>query len=127
MPHAGDWRSGDVVPHAHALNDPLRAQWHSPTPHGTLPRRYEFARVDVDHVIVETVKQVEGERAWIVRLYEYKQARGNVNLLFAQPIQRIIECNLIEQDLKEIEPDENRIAFLIEPFEIKTFKVWFQS
>lgn len=124
LPHAGDWRAG-VVPHAHALNDPLRAQWHSPTPNGTLPRRYEFARIDANHVIVETVKRAEDERAWIVRVYEYKQARGNVNLFFAQPIQRIVECNLIERDEKALTFDGTRVTFFIVPFEIKTFKVWF--
>jgi alpha-mannosidase len=41
------------------------------------------------------------------------------------PIRNAVECNLIEEDAKPANWQGNKLSFAIDPFEIKTFKVWF--
>ncbi|MDQ4076758.1 MAG: alpha-mannosidase [Chloroflexota bacterium] len=127
LPHAGTWRESDVVQQAYALNYPLLTATIPAKGEGRLPRQYQFATLDSDHVILETVKKAEAEEAYIVRLYEYKQYRSNqVTLRFAQPIRRAVECNLIEEEERPIPYEANQLTFPITPYEIKTFKVWLE-
>jgi alpha-mannosidase len=126
LPHGGDWRAGDVAREAYALNWPLRALAAPAQPAGELPARYSLATVDADHVILETVKQAEDGDGWIVRCYEYQQRRSpEVTVTFGQPLQRALACNLIEETLEPARVEGNSLSFAIDPFEIKSFRVWF--
>jgi len=126
LPHTGDWRSGGVVQEAYDLNCPLLAATLPAAQKGSLPGEFSFARTDADHVIIETVKKAEEGEAWIVRVYEYKQCRSSaVHLQFGRPIRQAAECNLVEEEDQPAAFDEDTIIFGINPFEIKTFKVWF--
>ncbi len=129
LPHGGDWRAGDVVREAYALNWPLRARAAPAQPQGSLPARYSLATMDADHVILETVKQAEDGDGWIVRFYEYQQRRNPaVAVQFGQPLQRAVACNLIEEALEEpANVAGNRLSFAIDPYEIKSFRVWFAA
>ncbi len=126
FPHAGGWRAGGVLQAGYELNYPLLARVLPAQPEGTLPARYEFATVNAEHVILETVKQAEEGDGWIVRVYEAKQARNpSVALRFARPLRRAVEVNLIEEDEQPVEWEGDTLRFAITPFEIKTFKVEF--
>jgi alpha-mannosidase len=126
LPHAGDWRSGGVVEAAYELNYPLLAGVAPASTGGSLPACHEFARVEADHVLLETVKQAEDGDGWVVRLYEFKQCRSSaVQLAFGQPLRRAVECNLVEEDEQPVAWEGSTLTFPIQPFEIKTFKVWF--
>lgn len=131
LPHAGTWREAEVVRQAYALNVPLRAA-HAPLHEGKkqqdggLLTYYAFAELNVDHVILETVKRAEDGDAWIVRVYETKQYRNNaVTLSFGQVIGKAACCNLIEEDEEPVTFEDNRLTFPIAPYQIRTFKVWF--
>jgi len=125
LPHAGEWRDGQFVPEAYALNYPMLNGYLPGGQPGSLPQTYRLAEVDADNVIVETVKKAEQEDAWIVRLYEYKQSRSNaVTLSFGKAIRKAVECNLVEEDWP-VETQGSSLQFPILPYEIKTFKVWF--
>ncbi len=127
LPHSGDWRQSSVVQEAYDLNVPLRAARIDVNPGGNLPREFQFARVDAQNVILETVKKAEDEDAWIFRVYEYQQARNRkVDLEFGIPVQRAVECNLMETGERPVDHDNRRLTFDIRPYEIKTFKVWFE-
>ena len=126
LPHAGEWRDGQLVPEAYALNYPLLNGYLPGGQPGSLPQTYRLAEVDADNVIVETVKKAEQEDAWIVRLYEYKQSRSNaVTLSFGKAIRKAVECNLVEEEDRPVETQGSSLQFPILPYEIKTFKVWF--
>jgi alpha-mannosidase len=126
LPHAGHLRESDIIHEAYALNDPLIARLIPANAHGDLPTAYAWAEVDTDHVVLETVKKAEDENAWIVRLYECKQYRSNaVTITFGQPIRKAVECNLLEEDETRVDYQGNQLTFPVNPFEIKTFKVWF--
>jgi alpha-mannosidase len=126
LPHAGDWRQGGVVPAAYELNVPLLNGTVPGGQAGPLPPVYRFVEADSDHVIVETVKKAEGEEAWVVRAYEYKQSRSSeVTLNFGQAIRKAVECNLVEEEDRPVAYEGCSLRFPILPYEIKTFKVWF--
>lgn len=129
LPHAGDWRTGEVVAEGYGLNVPLLAETAAPRPQSDLPSRFSFAAVDAEHVIVETIKQAEAADAWIVRVYESRQMRNTaIMLTFGRELARAVACNLIEEE--EADPSlcwaGNELTFALQPFEIKTFKVWFR-
>jgi alpha-mannosidase len=127
LPHAGDWRSGGVSPEAYGLNVPMLAAVQVQAQAGSLPQQGGFARVEADHVILETLKKSEDDDgSWIVRLYEYKQYRSPaVRVRFDRGVRRAVECNLVEEGEEPVEVQGDCLTFPIQPFEIKTFKVWF--
>jgi alpha-mannosidase len=125
VPHNGDWREGNIVKEAYSLNVPLFAAEVSANPKASLPETYQFAEIDNDNVMLETVKKSETDNAIVVRFYEYKQFRNETNVLFAKPIKKAVECNLIEEEEKEADYQGQTLSFSVSPYEIKTFKVWF--
>ncbi|HEX7005349.1 MAG TPA: alpha-mannosidase [Trueperaceae bacterium] len=145
LPHRGTWREGGVIPQGYDLNVPLLAVQpaaSAPTvgdgrdpepaagrvaPAGPIPREFSFARSDSDNALIETVKRAEDGDGWIVRVYEAKQFRsGEVRLSFGRPLARAVECNLVEEGSAPVAHDRHSISFPLAPFEIKTFRVWFQ-
>jgi alpha-mannosidase len=141
LPHAGDWRQGGVAREAYALNYPAWAalspeeggapaagQGRGGAERASLPARFSLAALSADHVILETVKPAETGDAVIFRVYEYQQRRNPaVSLTLGRPIARAVECSLMEDGETPVEHDAASLRFAIAPFEIKTFKVWFQA
>lgn len=126
LPHEGDWKQANVAPIAYELNSSLLSKEVKANKKGRLAPQYEFATVDADHVMIETVKKSEKDEAFIIRLYEYKQSRNQkVTISFEQTITEALECNLIEENDQDVFYQTKQITFSIAPYEIKTFKVWF--
>jgi alpha-mannosidase len=137
LPHAGGWREGGVTREAYQLNYPawgVVAAGELPigaapsARDARLPGRWSLASLDADHVILETVKPADTGDAVILRVYEYQQRRSAaVTLSLGRPVARAVECNLMEDGETPVAHDAAGLRFAIAPFEIKTFKVWFQS
>jgi alpha-mannosidase len=126
LPHSGDWRTGRVAEEAYDLNIPLIPGFAPPNIMGTLPDVMQFAAVVPENIIIETVKKAEDGNECVFRIYEFKQCRTEkASLRFSLPIRNAVECNLIEEDAKPANWQGNTLSFRIDPFEIKTFKVWF--
>jgi alpha-mannosidase len=88
-----------------------------------LEDKLSFITVDAENVIVEVVKEQEEGKDTIIRLFESFNKRTNVKLrTFIKP-KRIWEVNLEEKELKELVLNENELKFIINPYEIKTFKI----
>jgi alpha-mannosidase len=126
LPHTGDWRVGGVAREAYELNYPLLALRVDGLREGQLPPCLSLIAVDAENVVVESVKKAEDGEAWIVRVYENMQSRGRARLSFGRPVLQAVECNLIEEEDHPVEHDQDSFTISISPFEIKTFKVWFQ-
>ena len=69
LPHAGDWREGDVVRQAQQLNHPCIVR-EEPAHKGKLPRQFSLAAVEEGSVVVEVIKQAEDSESLVVRAYE---------------------------------------------------------
>ncbi len=74
-------------------------------------------------VIAEAVKPCEdAQNAYIIRLYEAGGDYANAHINFAHKVQKMFECNMLEEELCEVQED---LAF--KPFEIKTIKVYYEG
>lgn len=127
LPHAGDWRVGDVTRRAAELNVPLLTKnGFRAGSESTLPLELSLAAVDAEHVILDTVKEAANGDGWVVRFYEYQQmSNPAVRVNFCKSLCRAVECNLMEEEFQPVQYDEQGITFPIRPFEIKTFRIWF--
>jgi alpha-mannosidase len=126
LPHPGDWRSGRVSEEAHDLNYPLIPGFAPANSHGCLPEQVAFASVTPENLIVETIKKAEDDEALVVRVYESRQCRTKeAHILFALPIRKACECSMLEEEESPMEWTDKAIHFQVDPFEIKTFKIWF--
>jgi alpha-mannosidase len=125
LPHAGDWRSGEVVRRAAELNAPLLT--YAPQSSSQEQNEPHLSRslvaCDATHVVLDTIKTAEDGDSLIVRLYETHNQRGSVTLTFPQPIESAYRCNLLEEASGDVEVAGNLIRFQIKPFEIVTLRV----
>ena len=126
FPHEGDWKEAGVVEEAYNFNYPLFAKKAPRNRNGTFPSHYQFASTDDGHILIETIKKAEDDQAWVIRLFEYKQNRNQkATISFGRLVKKAFECNLMEEEEREAECQDNRLHFSIAPYEIKTFKVYF--
>lgn len=122
MPHSGNYTEAGTVREAYGLNVPLRAVRVSAA-HGSLPPALSFFSVDAPNVILETVKRAEREDAWILRLYECHNQRTVAAVAVELPFARAYECDLMEDNLRELDVAEGKIGIELKPFEILTLKL----
>lgn len=121
-PHSGDWREGGVVHEAYALNVPFEAFAGDACGDKVLPA-FSFAQVSHLNVIIDTVKGAEDGDGLIVRVYESQGARCTADIHFGFDVSSVCECNLMEQNEREVVVNDGKISFAIKPYEIKTFRV----
>jgi len=124
-PHRGTWRESETVPMAYSLNAPMHAvleEAHT----GVLGSTYSLLSLDRDNCIVEAVKKAEDDEGVIIRLYEYKNMREQVQMTFGREIDSCYECDLLEDNEKSMPLHGGSMSFELLPYEIKTFKVYFK-
>lgn len=131
LPHAGNFRQGQVVQEAYALNVPVR-----PMLVKGMPRPGEICSllsVDCENVQIETVKAAEDGAGVIVRMYEAYGRRSRTVCSCHRLLGRTVtECDLLEQPLEGAQENDITVgnteeghffSFLIRPYEIKTFRL----
>ncbi|MGQ9779736.1 MAG: glycosyl hydrolase-related protein [Bacillota bacterium] len=74
-------------------------------------------------MVIETVKKAEEGPGLIVRVYEAHGRRGPVTLSFGLPLRAAYECNLVEEEEREIPYEGEKLRFWITPYQIRTFRV----
>ena len=122
LPHASDFRDGEVIENAYALNSPPLARPLTGNRPGRLPLERSWFEVDNAAVFIEAIKRAEKEEALIVRLYEAHNTRGTVTLTTTLPVKRAYLCDLMESNLVEIPMSSGELTLPITPFEIVTVK-----
>lgn len=123
-PHKGSWQESNVQQSAMELNVSLIGKETG----GDAKSNDSFGllSVDSDHIVIDTVKRAEEERAYIIRLYEFKnQKEQGITMSFGLPVKKVVETNLIERELGDIDVTDGQIHFDIAGYEIKTYKVYF--
>ena len=123
LPHNGDFREGEVVENAYALNSPPTASALPANRPGPLPLERSFFEVDNAAVFIEAIKRAEKENAVIVRFYEVHNTRGSVTLTTTLPVKSAWYCDLMEKSLAEIPVSGGEMLLPIQPFEIVTLKL----
>ena len=118
FPHTGTVIDGGTIEEANCMNIPARVM------KGTLVDKRRIVKVSTLNVQIDAVKKAEDEDCIIVRLHECRGDRSKVTLESDFPIQRIIPCNLLEHDCGDAVAG-SKIYFVVRPFEIKSFKLYF--
>lgn len=124
-PHGGTWREANTVIMAYNLNMPMYSRVEEPHK-GIINDEMSLLKVDGDNCIVEVVKKAEDSNGVIIRLYEYKNIRGKVNITFGRDIETAHECDLMENIIGSCKRTSDGISFEIMPYEIKTFLIDFK-
>lgn len=122
LPHAGDYNAANVQKEAYCLNVPAVSVRMAEDGDGSLGLTSLFT-LSAANVVAETVKRAEDGSGIIVRMYEDHNTRTNVTLNWNGEAKRIVECDLMENEIGEASDNAASYTFTIKPFEIKTFKI----
>ncbi|MEG0124841.1 MAG: alpha-mannosidase [Clostridia bacterium] len=117
-PHAENWRAAGTVWEAYKLNQPALCVLGS-----AKQQPFSLASVDASNVMLETIKQAEDGNGFILRLYETDNALTQAQLQWNGAMSGAKECNLIEEELSDLPVLNNRMAFTLKPYEIKTLRI----
>ncbi|WP_129777452.1 alpha-mannosidase [Peristeroidobacter soli] len=126
VPHVGDWRA--TLPWRAGLefNHPLLAESAISHP-GDVAASWGLLSVSQDNVVVSALK-LAADGATVLRVYEAagRPTRG-ASINFSSDVGRVHESSLIEEDGAAIASASNRIVFDLKPYEIRTFKLKFET
>lgn len=120
-PHTGNFAEGGVVQEAYALNMPLEV---SPIEKadGAMPDEYALAKLNSDHAALETIKKAEDDNSVIFRLYEFANKKGLAELEIGFDFKEIYLCDLMENNIKKLDHDGNKVTIPVSNYEIITVK-----
>ena len=121
LPHMGDLYSSGVINEAYCLNQPLISADVSGGC-GTLENEFSFVSCDKPNVIIETVKKAEDENGVIVRMYDAFDSRTKAEITVADGFKKAYLCDLMENNIKELEFDGNIVKIPVSNFEIVTLR-----
>ena len=120
-PHTGTWREADTVKLGFIENEPPKAVFQKAA--GGSDKEKSFGCVSADNVILDALKAAQDGDGYIVRLYEAETKHTKVSVSLDIPYSRVTECNLMEQNEKEIPCENREFTFEIKPHEVKTFRL----
>lgn len=121
LPHLGDFREAGVIREAYLLNQGLEIvpiMKHS----DELPAYFSLVSCDCEQVMLDTVKKAENGTALIVRLYEAFDSRCNAEITVTEGFREAYLCDLMENELEQIDFDGRSIRLPVKNFEIVTLK-----
>ena len=88
-----------------------------------LPENMSFLQVDKNNVIVSTMKKTDNENSYIIRLFEAKGEDTDVRITLPFQVKRLWRTDMIEENGKEIQHDNNSFSTRIGHNAIETFKI----
>lgn len=118
-PHAGNWRSADVVQKAANLNNPPYCMRSNST---NLPEAHAFLSCDAPNITLEAVKRSEDGSSLIARLVERYNRSSPITITFDRLYATIKRCNLMEAEEETLATDTDQIVIHVNPYEIVTLK-----
>ena len=123
-PHRGNWKKAHSERRGYELNHHLRAAWIE-TAKGTLPMKRSFIDMDADSAIMTCFKREENGNGTIMRFYESKGKRCNVEIALGFEASSVTETDLIERPIKggSMKLRGSILRFSLGPYEIKTFSI----
>lgn len=120
-PHSGDFRQGGTVKEGYKLNMPLVASVVEET-HGMLSDTLTLLECKNENVVIETIKKAEDDSSVVVRMYDAYNQRGKATIKVNFPYREVYICDMLENNLKQLESDGDTIKVPVGNFEIVTLK-----
>ena len=121
LPHCSDFRFC-TVSRSLVLNQPFDGKI-LPKQNGKLPPKFSFVSTVSENIVVDTVKKSEDGSAYIVRLFDAYNNSGKVKLDFDLPIKKISICDMLENELEEVEINGKSAIINVLNYEIVTLRV----
>ena len=117
LPHPGDFVTGEIVPKAWALNQPLKV-----IPGSSTEQAGSFIEIDNEYVEIDAVKKSEDGQFIVLRFHEYTGSKQVVNIKLNSLISGWMEADLMERPIEDIKA-EQVISLNVKPYEIKTILI----
>ncbi|MBQ3517784.1 MAG: alpha-mannosidase [Clostridia bacterium] len=124
-PHTGTWQEANTVMLANIFNTPLCCVILHNNANKSLPSEYSFIQINRKNLVLDAVKTAEDGNGYILRVYEAHGTRGKAEINLGFDFKSVTECNLCEEDEKELAKTENSFTFRYSPNEVKTFRITF--
>lgn len=124
-PHTGTWQEANTVMLANIFNTPLCCVVLHNNANKSLPSEYSFIQINRKNLVLDAVKTAEYGNGYILRVYEAHGTRGKAEINLGFDFKSVAECNLCEEDEKELAKTENSFTFRYSPNEVKTFRITF--
>ena len=121
-PHKGILNNCETLKHAYLLNQKMESV-SVEKQSGVLPEEYSFVHSGGGDAIVDTIKKAEDSNAIILRMYEPYNKRETVEFVLGFNVKRAYICNLMENNEREIEVNDNKIRIDFKNYEIVTVKI----
>lgn len=83
---------------------------------------YSFVSCSDERINVGAIKKSERGDGYIVRLNETNNERHNITLSFGFKIKKLYLCDLMENELQELNTENSSAMLTINPFEIVSLK-----
>lgn len=137
-PHEGRWYDAKTVEMAYNLNVPtwvILKEDSNKNLDGDInldleetvdcEKKYSFISCDKKNCFLEVMKKAEDGNGYILRMYENenRMTKATIRLGFKQI--QVFECDLLENNLKEVSCDNSEFTDLFNPYEIKTYRIIF--
>jgi alpha-mannosidase len=120
-PHKGAFKDSDTVEKSYFINYPMTVVQASGN-ENLLPTSYSLLTIDKSNVICETVKEAEDTLDTVIRLYESKNIRTKATLTLGFEATKCFACDLLENELYELDIVDGKVNFDIKGFELVTLK-----
>lgn len=117
--HDSDWQNSQIMNRSLDLNNPCLV-WNQAELKESIDNKL---RIDSNNVLIDTVKRAEDDNSLIVRMYEFENKTTMVKLTSNLPFKKVINCDLMENDLDELDSLDNKVELLFSPYEIKTIRI----
>ncbi len=123
--HKGDWRRGNTMAVAYALNHPYLV---ARLPDGAGVDLPSVVETDRENIVIETIKWAEDDaRSIIIRFYEAYNRQTSVTLSFSRVVQRVLRTDLMEEEqiVSEVLCDHptTKVLISVRPYELCTLKI----
>lgn len=115
LPHEGGFSAESVVRPAYEMNAPLMV--------GSGAGSAPLLSVSAPNVVVESIKPAEDGRGYIARLYEAERSSGPVTVSFGRGVSSVHQCNLLEENIRELPLEHNAVVLLVRAFEIVSLRI----
>ena len=89
------------------------------------PSSFCFAKTDKEAVVIDAVKKAEDQNGVIIRAYDSFGSKTKCKFDFGKEVKKVYLCDMLENNLKEIEVKDNSFTDIFETFGINTYRIIF--
>ncbi len=122
IPHVGNWAESTSFRQAKCFINPLTS-WSIKGKGGNIPCEDSFIKIDLDNVLITTIKKAEDDDSSIVRFYEITGKACTAKIEVKKNFREAWLSNMNEESKRRIEINDGKLEVPIAAYEIVTLKL----